>query len=145
MLLWLATLVLLPFSMLSLDSAATGDEPRRASEAAHAHKQTPARSPPVPCDQAAVGTTSAHALTLCRRLSIFACHVLSEQRHQLQTHEDVQSTWHRHAALRAYRTADRPRRSTCAPIVFRISAVCRSFLGQPGGARDMAALVLGRP
>ena len=36
------------------------------------------------------------------------------------------------------------RRSACAPIVFRISSVCRSFLGRPGGARDMAALVLGR-
>jgi len=30
MLLWLATLVLLPFSMLSLDSTATGDEPKCA-------------------------------------------------------------------------------------------------------------------
>jgi hypothetical protein len=35
-------------------------------------------------------------------------------------------------------------RSACAPIVFRISGVCQTFLGQPGGARDMAALVLGR-
>ena len=35
-------------------------------------------------------------------------------------------------------------RSACAPIVSRTSTVCQSFLGRPGGARDMAALVLGR-
>lgn len=28
--------------------------------------------------------------------------------------------------------------------MFRISSVCQPFLGQPGAARDMAALVLGR-
>ena len=48
------------------------------------------------------------------------------------------------SSWRMYKLKADTHRSACAPIVFRISAVCRSFLGRSGGARDMAALVLGR-
>ena len=58
-LLWLATLVLLPFSMLSLDSSATGDEPQCALRAVRMPMVTLSGRAcvfPASCTRAFIGT-----------------------------------------------------------------------------------------